>query len=209
MVSVACQRIKEIDNMRLRSCITVFYLLAFAISITFIVSCVEQKSQKSVKGESATTQGPAVSQDLPKAPMFQGKNLVDGEDISLADLKGYVLIIDFWATWCPPCRIEIPWFMEFYDKYKDKKFTVIGMSMDMAGEGVVKRFIEQYKMNYPVIMATRQIQRDYEKAMGKPIRGIPTTLIVDRAGAIASIHIGVPRSANPKDVFEQEIQKLL
>jgi len=142
---------------------------------------------------------------MSKAPMFQAKNLVDGEVISLQDMEGRVLIIDFWATWCPPCRMEIPGFIEIYDKYKDKKFAIIGISVDVSGETVVKKFIEEYKVNYPVIMVTRQLQSDYEKAIGKPIRGIPTTLVVNREGSIESVHVGY----RSRDAFEKEIKKLL
>ena len=222
--------------MGVRNCIVFFCLLTFAVGTLFMTSCIKEKSrqeesgnaEESVTGES-TTKEPAMeesvteesegapprspeaaeSQDGVKAPMFQGKNLVDGTNMALADLKGHVLIIDFWATWCGPCRMEIPWFVEFSDKYKDKKFAVVGISVDRAGEGVVKKFIDKYKINYPVIMVTPQIQRDYEKAMGKPIRGIPTTLIVNQAGKIATVHVGVPRSRDPKAVFEKEILELL
>ena len=85
----------------------------------------------------------------------------------------------------------------------------LGISMDYGGERVVKRFIDRYKMNYPVIMGTKKIQRDYEKAMGQPIRGYPTTLIVNRAGKIATVHVGVPRHGDPKALFENEILELL
>jgi cytochrome c biogenesis protein CcmG/thiol:disulfide interchange protein DsbE len=145
------------------------------------------------------------SQNLPKVPMFRAKNLVDGRDISLEDFEGHVLIIDFWATWCPPCRAEIPGFIELHNKYKDREFAFIGMSMDVGGEALVKRFIEQNNMNYPVVIAGEKIQEDYEKAMGRPITGIPTTLVVNREGGIVSIHVGF----KPKDVFEKEILKLL
>ena len=101
--------------------------------------------------------------------------------------------------------MEIPGFIELHKQYKDQKFAVIGISVDQQGEGVVKKFIKDQGMNYPVIMATRQLQKDYETAMGKAIRGIPTTLIVNREGGIESVHVGF----RPKDVFEKEIQKLL
>lgn len=180
--------------MKLRSYIALFCLFTFVIGIAFMTtSCLKKSSEK---GESI-------------APAFQGKNLVDGEDISLEDLKGHVLIINFWATWCPPCRKEIPGFVELYSKYKDQKFAVIGMSLDRgnktAVEAKIKDFIAKYKVNYPVIMAVGQIQKDYEKAMGKPVRSIPTTLVVNRAGEIVSVHVGY----RPKKVFEDEIKKLL
>ena len=188
--------------MKLSSYFALLCLLVFATGISFTTSCVQEKAAGE-KG-SATEESEA-SQGLPKAPAFQAKNLTDGKDISLVDMKGYVLIIDFWATWCPPCRMEIPGFIELYEKYKDKKFAVVGISLDRNGETVVKKFMEQYRINYPIIMATRQIQSDYEKAMDKPIRAIPTTLVVNREGGIASVHVGY----KAKGVFEQEIEKLL
>jgi thiol-disulfide isomerase/thioredoxin len=139
-----------------------------------------------------------------KIPAFQGVNLVDGNNVSLADMDGYVLIIDFWAPWCPPCRSEIPGFIELNNKYKGKKFAVVGIAVSTT-EDDVKKFIADQKVNYPIIMGTDQIRKDYEKAMGKIIQGIPTTLIINRNGEIAAVHVG----ADTKSVFENEIQKLL
>jgi thiol-disulfide isomerase/thioredoxin len=139
-----------------------------------------------------------------KIPAFQGVNLVDGKNMSLADMDGYVLIIDFWAPWCPPCRSEIPGFIELHNKYKGKKFAVVGIAISTT-EDDVKKFIADQKVNYPMIMGTDQIRKDYEKAMGQIIQGIPTTLIINRNGEIAAVHVG----ADTKSVFENEIQKLL
>ena len=184
--------------------IVVFCLLTFLISTVFMTSCVKKEKVTKNKSENIE-EGTSQTQDRPKAPDFQAKNLLDDGNISMADMKGYVLIIDFWATWCPPCRLEIPSFIELYDKYKDKKFAVIGISVDRGGETVVKKFMREQKVNYPMIMATREIQRDYEKAMGQSISAIPTTLVVNKEGGIESVHIGF----KAKDVFEKEIQKLL
>ena len=144
----------------------------------------------------------AAPKDVSSAPVY--KNLVDGKDISLASMKGQVLLINFWATWCPPCRQEIPGFIELYDEYKDKGVTLVGISLD-RGVPVVERFVQQQKINYPVIMSTRELQSEYEGAIKQSIRSIPTTILVNRAGEVAKVYIG----ARPKRVFEQEIQKLL
>lgn len=184
--------------MKLRRYAIIFCLFLFAVSVIFVTSCGEQGPLE----ESPDAEDSAAMPDMSEAP--GNKNLVDGNNISLADMEGQVLIVNFWATWCPPCRQEIPAFIELYDTYRDKNVTILGISLD-DGEAVVKEFIEDVKINYPVIMNTRELQTEYEEALGHPIRSIPTTIIVDQEGEAASVHIG----ARPKSVFEQEILKLL
>ncbi|MBD3182851.1 redoxin domain-containing protein [Candidatus Poribacteria bacterium] len=185
-------------------------VLAFA-GTAFLTSCQESK-KNDVKAEKQT----AENNNTQSADKVAGnpssevsgekyKNLVDGSYISFDDMKGHVILVDFWATWCPPCRAEIPSFIELYDQYKDQNVTIVGISVDRGGEPVVKKFIEQNKINYPVIMVTKELQTKYEKGIGKSIRSIPTTIIVDRQGNIDSVHVG----ARPKSVFENEIKKLL
>src|SRR5215470_13334225 len=77
---------------------------------------------------------------------------VDGKPVKLSDFKGKVLILDLWATRCPPCRAEIPGFVAIQKKYADKGFTVIGVSLDKQGASVVKRFMRELGMNYPVVI---------------------------------------------------------
>lgn len=175
----------------------VLLLLAFVIT-AFLPGCINEKARK--KQEEA-----AAPQDLPSVPMFQRKNLLDDKVISMEDFKGHVLTINFWATWCGPCRKEIQGFIELQDKYKDKKFSVIGVSMDMSGESVVKNFIYDNNINYPVIMLGNELQKDFEKAIGRRLPGIPTSLIVNRDGKIVKIHVAL----TPKRVFEKDIQGLL
>ena len=173
--------------MKTRIYITIFFMLIAIIIIAFVSSSSPEKPAGSdVSGHAHT-------------------NLVDGEKISLENMKGHVLIINYWATWCPACRDEIPGLIELYSKYKDRKFAVVGISVDKGGESVVKEFIEEYGINYPVIMNTKQLQSYYEEATDRPIRGIPMNIIIDRAGKVISVHVGF----RSKDVFEQEIQRLL
>lgn len=125
---------------------------------------------------------------------------VDGKTIKLADFKGKVVILDFWATWCPPCRAEIPSFVDLQTKYKDKGLQVIGISMDEGGPAVLKPFIEKNKINYPIVIGTQKTTEDYGG-----IEGIPTTFIINKEGKIVGKHVGL----TSKEEFEKEIEPLL
>jgi thiol-disulfide isomerase/thioredoxin len=163
---------------------------------------VKENAQEPSITKSAETNTEKAVEIQEKSPSFV--NLVDGSNISMDDFKDYVLIIDFWAPWCPPCRSEIPGFVELHNKYKDKKFAVIGIAVSTT-EDDVKTFIKQQNVDYPMIMGTDELRKKYETAMGQPITGIPTTFVVNRKGEIASVHVG----SVSKSVFEQEILKLL
>jgi thiol-disulfide isomerase/thioredoxin len=182
---VAAEGIEEVDDMRIRS--YVFYAAILLVIASFIASCGMRDTSKKAEVETGY------------------KNLVNDEEISFGDMNGYVLVINYWATWCPACRDEVPGLVELYEKYKDRKFAVIDVSVDRTGESAVKDFIKEYGISYPVIMNTKQIQKKYEEAIGRPIRAIPTSLVVDRTGRTVSVHIGFIA----KDVLEQEIQPLL
>ena len=123
-------------------------------------------------------------EDHPAAPDFKLKDL-KGKEVSLSDYEGKVLFLNFWATWCPPCRVEIPDFIEAYDEYKDKGLEILGVSVDTISPDKVLQFVRKYEMNYPVVMATRDLFRDYPQP-----RAIPTTLIIDGKGKIRHKQIG-------------------
>jgi peroxiredoxin len=135
----------------------------------------------------------------PVAPDWQLRD-INGRPVNLAEFKGKLVILNFWATWCPPCRQEIPGFVALQRKYQDKGLVIIGVSLDQQGPRVVKPFIARFGVNYPVVMGNEQIVSDYGG-----IEAVPTTFIIDRQGKVATIHKGFTDSAN----FEAEIRSLL
>ncbi|MBI1924341.1 TlpA family protein disulfide reductase [Candidatus Poribacteria bacterium] len=139
-----------------------------------------------------------------KLPLFKARNLVDNKEVDLVNLKGHVLIVDFWATWCLPCKKEIPDFIELYQQYKDKQLTILGISVD-ANQKDVETFIKAQKISYPIMMVSQEVRAAFEKVWGNPMRGIPTTFIFDRGGKLVSVHEGYTQ----KDVFLKEIKPLL
>lgn len=134
-----------------------------------------------------------------EAPDFDLKD-VDGKAVRLSDYRGKVVLLDFWATWCGPCKMEIPWFMEFERKYKDRGFAVLGLSMDDDGWQSVKPFIKEMGMNYRVMIAD-----DRTGDLYGGIEALPTAFLIDRQGRIAVQHVGV---SSRRD-FEDGIEKLL
>ena len=133
------------------------------------------------------------------APDFGLKD-ADGKTVHLSDYRGKVVLLDFWATWCGPCKMEIPWFMEFERKYKDRGFAVLGVSMDDDGWKVVKPFIQETAMNYRVLLGNDQTGDLYGG-----IEALPTAYLIDREGRIAVQHVGLTGRRD----FEDGIEKLL
>ncbi len=119
-----------------------------------------------------------------------------GREISLSNYRGKVVFLNFWATWCTPCKAEIPDFIEAYKQYKDKGMEIIGISVDRISPKSVLKFAEKYKIPYPVVMSTDKIQNDY-----KPGPYIPTPIIIDQEGKIRHRHIGQMSKEALKDYF--------
>ncbi|HEY7170739.1 MAG TPA: TlpA disulfide reductase family protein [Vicinamibacterales bacterium] len=126
---------------------------------------------------------------------------VAGKNVTLADFKGKVMLLDFWATWCGPCKVEIPHFIEFQEKYGGKGFQVVGISVDDTAEKL-EPYVRDMKMNYPVLQGLNH--DDVQDAYG-PILGIPVSVLISRDGKVCSTHTGL----TDKDVFEREIKALL
>jgi cytochrome c biogenesis protein CcmG/thiol:disulfide interchange protein DsbE len=139
--------------------------------------------------------------DRAVAPNFTLKDS-SGAEVHLADYAGKVVLLNFWATWCVPCRIEIPWFIDFEEKYKDQGFAVLGVDFDSHEEWeIVKPYMAEQKMNYQVVLVgDTELPEPYYS-----IEALPTTLLIDRAGHIAATHNGLVS----KPTYEEGIKELL
>jgi cytochrome c biogenesis protein CcmG/thiol:disulfide interchange protein DsbE len=134
-----------------------------------------------------------------KAPAFTLKD-VNGKPVKLSDYKGKVVVLDFWATWCTGCKVEIPWFMEFQTKYKSEGLATIGAAMDDEGWEKVRPYVVEHPFNYTIVAGDAA-------ALAKKfnITGLPLTMLIDRNGRIVDTHAGVVE----KDAWEQEVRALL
>jgi len=132
------------------------------------------------------------------APNFSLQDL-NGQALSLAKYHGRVVLLDFWATWCGPCREEIPQFVALQDRYRDQGLQVIGISMD-DGPKPVRGFYREFKMNYPVALGTEQVAESYGGVMG-----LPVTFLIDRDGRLAAKYDGAVEMAT----IEHQVRALL
>lgn len=137
--------------------------------------------------------------DRKAAPNFTLKDS-DGRALQLADYKGKVVLLNFWATWCGPCKIEIPWFVEFEQKYKDRGFAVVGVAMDEDGWEVIKPYLNKNRINYRIALGTDIVAQQYGG-----VESLPTTFVIDKNGRIASTHVGLVSKSD----YENEIVQLL
>lgn len=125
---------------------------------------------------------------------------VDGQDVRLADLKGKPLLVNFWATWCNPCKAEIPWFVEFADRYKAQGLTVVGISVDDPPEDI-RTFAAQFKVNYPMLVG--RDRADVAKAFDAE-QVIPVSWLVRADGSVQAKVTGI----HGKNWFEQQLQQM-
>ena len=126
---------------------------------------------------------------------------VEGKDVLLQSFKGKVIVLDFWATWCGPCKVESPHFIEFQEKYGQKGLQIVGISVDDPVDKLAP-YVKEMGMNYPVLQG---LGHDAVQDAYGPILGIPVSVLISRDGKVCATHTGL----TGKDVFEKEIQSLL
>lgn len=174
-------------------------LIAVAV-LAGLTACSPKREDKPPVPKATAEVKPAAS--LPKigaAPQWSLKDL-DGKVVSSVDLKGKVVVIDFWATWCPPCRDEIPGYVELQKQYGKDGLVIVGASADEAGPAVVKDFAKKMGINYTMLMADEAVS----SAFGG-IEALPTTFLIDRNGQIRDRKVGKEHKAE----YEQKILAVL
>ena len=125
---------------------------------------------------------------------------MNGDDFNLAQFKGNVILLNFWATWCGPCKIEIPAFVELQDEYGDQGFVVIGLSVDDTADKI-KTFADEFAVNYPMLVGLGE--NEFQEPWGA--WGLPMTYWIDREGTWCKTHTGI----GTKDQFEAVLKSLL
>lgn len=172
---------------------SILILFLYTVTITGCQKENRAETNSSIKSSSA------LEGDENRAPDFTLTN-ISGEDVSLADFKGKIVIVDFWATWCPPCRRGIPDLISLQNEYKGK-VAVIGISLDRENtKAGVPDFVDKMGINYPVVYFNDKVIIDYGG-----VSAIPTTFIIDQKGNIVKKMVGL----YPKSEYEQKIKELI
>jgi peroxiredoxin len=133
------------------------------------------------------------------APDFTLKD-ADGKTVRLSDYRGKVVLLNFWATWCGPCKIEIPWFVEFERAHKSQGFAVIGVSMDDDGWTTVKPFVSDLRINYRILLGDDKVAQLYGG-----VGALPTSFLIDRSGRIAATYVGLESKSRYENDLEQVV----
>jgi len=188
------------------------YSFLFNLSITLLVGCEntsQEKNKNFTKKNNDVKSNRVDNGNQLLAPDFTLVDL-DGNNISLSDLKGKVVLLNFWGTWCGPCRKEIPDFINLSKKYKKNGLEIVGITLTSGPPKNIKAFAEQWGINYKLLTditgnETQTVTALYGQATGKRITGIPTTFIIDREGYIRHRYVG-PRS---EGIFYKDLKTYL
>jgi len=156
----------------------------------FALSACGQNKDKGKSSQTGTT----------KAELNLKLQTIEGRTVTLKDYLGKVVILDIWDTWCPPCRMEIPHFIDLYSTYKSKGLEIIGAAIGREGKEAVAKFIKDNGVNYTNVFVTQELLNAYG-----PVQGIPTTMVLDQKGVVYKKYVGY----QSREVFEADIKALL
>lgn len=189
-------------------------LILFIGSLLILSGCSakeEVEDQKSEIGNRKSEIGSEKSKirNEVKAPDFRLAT-ISGEEFHLSDFKGKVVMLNFWGTWCPPCRKEIPDLVNLQAKYQKDGLEIVGITLNSGSAVEIQKFADKKQINYTLLTdfgnnETHTITNLYGQAMGQPISSIPTTLLIDREGYIVKEYLG----ARSEEVFYNDIKKYL
>ena len=183
---------------------TILHVLIIS-SFIVLLSCDKKSSNEKYSNSVQKNRPP----NAVKAPDFTLVSL-EGDRITLSDLRGSVILLNFWATWCGPCIMEIPDLNRLQEKYQDKGLEVVGITLTSGSPGIISKFAEDQGMNYKILTdimgnETEIVTNMYGQATGAPITGVPTSFIIDRDGYIVKTYIG-PRSER---IFYSDLKRYL
>lgn len=181
-----------------------FGLLAFLLILLLYISFMDKKEEEGghlssvveegLKGKVPGEQNKKLLEEATKKLSELKLLTLDGKEVKLSDYKGKVVLVNFWASWCPPCKEEMPIFEKVYQKYNDKNFVILAVNMDTS-EGALKEFLEKNRYSFPIVRIKGEA--------GLNIPGLPTSYLVDKDGSVKKIRLGIYRE------LEEDLSKLL
>lgn len=181
-----------------------FGLLAFLLILLLYISFMDKKEEEgghlssvveeSLKGKAPGEENKKLLEEATKKLSELKLLTLDGKEVKLSDYKGKVVLVNFWASWCPPCKEEMPIFEKVYQKYNDKNFVILAVNMDTS-EGALKEFLEKNRYSFPIVRIKGEV--------GLNIPGLPTSYLVDKDGSVKKIRLGIYRE------LEEDLSKLL